>query len=123
MSGTVINRALYKLAEYGVRRLRARFEFRVELHADVKLVFGDFNRFNKSAVRRGTRNYHSRFFDFFAEVVVEFVSVAVTFRNAVLAVARFHYIPQNLAGIRTQTHCSAHLNAVLVGHQIYYAVF
>ena len=50
MSGTVINRALYKLAEYGVRRLRARFEFRVELHADVKLVFGDFNRLNKSAV-------------------------------------------------------------------------
>ena len=82
-----------------MRRLRTGFKFGVELHADIKIVFGNFNRLYKRAVGRSARYYKSRFYKLVTEIVIEFVSVAVAFGNCSLAVSALHNIAEAKAGI------------------------
>ena len=81
---TVFYSVFYKLAENGVRRLGARLELGVKLHADIKVVCGNFNRLYKRSVWRSTRNFHTRFFNVGSEFVVKLVSVAVDTRRGAL---------------------------------------
>lgn len=82
-----------------MRRLRTGFKFGVELHADIKIVCGNFYRLYKRSVGRGARYYHARLCELVTEVVIEFVSVTVTFGNGARAVGALHNIAEAKAGI------------------------
>ena len=103
-------------------RLLTGLKFGVELHADEEVVCGNFDRLYEASVGRGACYYHTRALYFRAEVVVELISVAVALGNFVRAVRLFHHTAEHLAGICAEAHSAAHLYAVLVWHQVYYAM-
>ena len=65
-----------------------RFELGVILHAEMKSFSGDFHRFHQCAVGACATNAKPFFLEQIAVGVVELVSVAVPFHNALFAVCR-----------------------------------
>ena len=62
-------------------------KFRVELAADHKGMILYFNDFNEVSVRENTRRYKAGIFKFFAEGIVIFVAVAMSFLDQRLFIA------------------------------------
>ena len=108
-----------------MRSCRARFEFGVRLRSQEPRVVFELDHFHNVLVRRNAANVHAVRFELVAIVVVDFVTVAVTFVNELLTVSliRFGILRQN-AGVLPQTHGAAEVcDVVLVGHQVNHRVF
>src|SRR5215813_5481536 len=65
--------------EHWVRLMGFAVEFRVKLARDEERMFWQFDDFDEFAVRRIAAEGETRFLEFFAVSVVEFVTVAVAF--------------------------------------------
>ena len=73
-----------------MRTVGAALEFRVELYADVEGVIADLHGLYDVSVRGGAADAQTGSFQLIAEVVIEFVAMAVTLVDLMLAIALHH---------------------------------
>ena len=85
----IVARGFNKFAKERTSAVRAAFELRVKLHADHPRVIGCFAYFNQIAFGVYACDYQSRFCQFVAVGVIEFVAVAVALPNRFGAVRFF----------------------------------
>ena len=96
-----------------------RFEFGVVLNSHIKITVVKLNGFNQVTVWRQSRKRKSRAFKHFAEVVVEFVAVAVAFADLLFAVSLCHCgVVADNAWIRSQTKRAALVGFACLAGQI-----
>src|SRR3990172_2105 len=87
-------------------------EFRMELHAHEPGVIRPFDDFDQRAVHGCAGNHQALLRQTVAILVVEFVAVAVTLDDGILAVQTAHMRPRHqLAFLATQTHGAAEIAA------------
>ena len=104
--------------EEGMRTVGAALEFRMELHTDVKIIFGNFHRFDDVIIRRGTADDKPGINQTRAEIVIEFITVTVTLGNIGFAIATIHLRTGHyLAGICAETERTALRNIVILIRQ------
>ena len=102
-----------------------RLEFGVKLTADIEGFVGYFHYFHKSIIGRCAGKSHAVFFENFAVIVVELVSVTMTFGYLGFSVSRqsFASLFEN-ARICAQAHSAALVAYIfLIGHKVYYFIF
>lgn len=85
-----LHRCVDEPAEQGVRTVGAALEFRVELYADVEWMIADLHGLYDVSVRGGAADAQTGRFQLIAEVVIEFVAMAVTLVDLMLAIALHH---------------------------------
>ena len=71
-----------------MRFIGSRFEFRMELHSDEVIVIRNLNRFDDVAVVVSAGDLHSMIGDDLTVIVIEFISVTVTFKDPVFTIKR-----------------------------------
>lgn len=67
--------------EKRMRLIRAGFEFRMILNADIEIPVCQFHRFDKSAVGRKTGERQSCRGERLAVIIIEFIAVTMTLGN------------------------------------------
>ena len=104
-----------------MRSVRSALELRVELNCNEPgvNVLRKLNDFDKLTVGRETSELQTLCSELLTVGVVELVTMTVTLVDKTLAVKLAgDGIFVKLAGIQTQAHCTAHVNALLVGHDV-----
>ena len=116
----LFRRCGYKPLEQRVGLIGTGFEFRMILNADIKRSFRYFNCLNKSSVRRGAAYVQTSSLNLITIVIVEFITMTVSFGNFVLTVETFHRrAVLYLAGVAAKTERAALIDFVaLTGHKI-----
>ena len=100
---------LYKACEHGVRFQRFRFEFRVELAAEIPGMVRQFGNFDKIPVGGIAGELQAiAGYDFFI-LSIELVAVAMAFGNLLFTVyPECQGVRIQIAGISAQSHVAAH---------------
>ena len=103
-----------------VRAIRAALKFRMELHTDVEIIFGDFDCFDNIIIRGGAADDKTGVDETCTEIVIEFVAVTMAFGNLRLAVAPVHLRAGNdLAGVSPEAERTALGDIiVLIGEKV-----
>ena len=102
--GGVFESGAYEPYKQWVGLVGAALEFRVELNSYIKIVLGNFHRFDNIIVGRGSAYYKTGFLQNLPEFVVEFIAMAMTLLYFNLAVAAVHLCAfGDLTGISAQT--------------------
>ena len=70
-----------------MRPVWTTLEFRMVLYTDMETIGTDFYSFYKSMIWRSTDNIHTMRNKLFTEVIVEFVSVAMSFLDLICSIA------------------------------------
>ena len=105
--------------------IRSGLEFGVVLNTDEKRTVGKLDSLNKSAVGGLAGKDKTVFGEYIAIIVVEFITVTVSFGNFIRAVATLHGCALgNYAGICAETECAALVNVfTLTGHEVNNLIF
>ena len=99
-----------------MRPVRAALKFRMELNGYIEVILRDFHGLNDMTVRRSSADNKTGCLHIFSELVIKFISVAMSFMDQSFAVAFLHPGSfHDLAWICTQTERSAlcHLFALI----------